>query len=307
MSVPPDYLRYPLRKVGLDHNWFHYEPTRARKPLVLPNGARIALWIVVPVEFFPLDAPTQPFRPVGALDRAYPDFWTYSNRDYGNRIGVFRIARVLDRLGLTATAAVNADIAKRYPFILDELLKRNWEIMAHGVNMGCLHHGGLARDAEAALIDEAVTVLRRATGQEIRGWQSPANSQSLNTFELLAEAGIRYVGDWINDDLPYEVSTPKGSLCSLPLTHEWSDRNILVQHDLTIEDYEQQVIGAFRCLEREAQEHGPRILSLSVTPWILGYPHRIRGLERVLTTILNAGSVWLATGTALLEAFYREP
>lgn len=306
MSAPEDYLRYPQRHLGLDHGWFAYQPVRARRKLAWPNGARIALWITVPVEFFPLNAPAQPFRPVGAIDRAYPDFWTYSNRDYGNRVGIFRIMRLLDRLGLKATAAVNADIATRYPVLFDALLKADWEIMAHGINMGRLHHGGLESDAEEAMIAEAVAGLRKASGQPVRGWHSPAHSQSLNTLALLVKAGIDYVADWVNDDLPYEMQTANGPLCALPLTQEWSDRNILVQHDLTIEDYERQVMNAFHRLREEAIEQGGRVLSLSVTPWIMGYPHRIWGLARVLDAILNAGSVWAATGSELRDQFRRQ-
>jgi allantoinase len=303
MSVPPDFLSYPKRRRGHDHDWFEHRPVRARPKLRWPNDARVALWITVPVEFFPLDAPAQPLRPVGALDRAYPDYWAYANRDYGNRVGIYRIMRVLDRLGLRATAAVNADIADRHPRLIDEIVRREWEVAASGRNMSTIHHGGLAREAEKEIIAAAAATLRRASGQKVPGWHSPAHSQSLNTLELVAAAGFAYVMDWINDDLPYAVNTKAGPLHALPLTHEWSDRNILLQHELMIEDYAAQVLGAFRCLDAEAKDHGGRVLSLAVTPWIMGYPHRIGGFARLLETILASGAVWPATGIELLEAF----
>ncbi len=203
MSVPPDHLAYPRRKAGLDHDWFVHSPVRERPKLQWPNGARIALWITVPVEFFPLDQPAQPFRPLGALDRAYPDLWAYANRDYGNRVGIYRIMRVLDRLGLRATAAVNAAVAERHPRLVAEIVRRNWDIAASGIDMGHVHHGGLARDAEQELVQRAAAILRRASGQPVEGWHSPAHSQSMNTLELVAGAGFSYVMDWINDDLPY--------------------------------------------------------------------------------------------------------
>ena len=104
------------------------------------------------MELFPLDAPAQPFRPLGAPTLAYPDLWNGSSRDYGLRIGIYRIMRVLDDLGLRATAAVNSEVAEKYPRIIDEIAQRDWEFVANGVDMGHVHHGGLGRDAERELI-----------------------------------------------------------------------------------------------------------------------------------------------------------
>ena len=124
---------------------------------------------------------------------------------------------------------------------------------------------------------------------------------------LLAESGFEYVTDWANDDMPYMMKTTAGPLCAMPLTYEWSDRVLLVQHNLTVEDYEAQVWQAFQRLHAEAGQHGGgRILSLSVSPWILGYPHRIRALERILGKILDTGSVWHATGMEIVGAFKKQ-
>jgi Polysaccharide deacetylase len=306
MTVPPESLAYPNRRRGLDHDWFAHGPVRERRKLQWPGGARVALWITVPVEFFPLDAPAEPFRPIGALDRPYPDLWAYANRDYGNRVGIFRIMRVLDRFGLRATAAVNADVAIRTPRLIEEIVRRSWEVAASGINMGLVHHGGLPRAEEEERVATASAMLRRASGQAVEGWHSPGHSESMNTLELVAGAGFRYVMDWINDDLPYLMRTPAGPLYSLPLTHEWSDRSLLLQHELSIEDYEAQVLAALGCLDAEAKDLGGRVLSLAVTPWIMGYPHRIRGFARLVETVLASGSVWPATGAELLAEFRRQ-
>jgi len=120
----------------------------------------------------------------------------------------------------------------------------------------------------------------------------------------LAERGFKYVTDWANDDMPYMVTTPSGRLCAMPLTYEWSDRHLLVQHSLTVDDYVEQVLQAFARLSAEAgQYRSGRILSLSITPWILGYPHRIAALERLLGRILAGGSVWHANGMEIVDAF----
>lgn len=297
-------LTYPTRRRGLDHTWFSHEPTIKRAPVSWPGGKPIALWLTVPVEFFPLDAPAQPFKPLGGLMLGYPDLWNASSRDYGLRIGVYRIMHVFDGLKLSATAAVNAEVVSRYPRVIDEIAQRGWEFLANGLDMGHVHHGGLGIDEERELIRKARDAVSKIAGGRVHGWHSPGRSHSQNTLTLLAEHDFAYVTDWANDDMPYMVTTPAGKLCAMPLTYEWSDRNLLVQHNLTVEEYEAQVMQAFHRLHDEARQYGSgRILSLSVSPWILGYPHRIKTLERVLARILEAGSVWHATGKEIVTAF----
>lgn len=297
-------LTYRHRRRGLDHDWFAHETNVRRAPIAWPGGKRVALWITVPVEFFPLDAQPQPFRPLGGLTLGYPDLWNYSSRDYGLRVGIYRIMRVLDGLGLRATAATNASVAERHPRVMDEIIRRNWEIMANGVDMGQLHYGKLAIEDERRLIVRASEILANAAGKPIAGWHSPGRSQSENTLRLLAETGFEYVTDWANDDLPYTVTTTAGQLCAMPLTYELSDRLLLVQHNLMVEDYEAAVLAAFHRLLAEAEQNrGGRILSLSISPWILGYPHRIATFERLLGRILATDGVWHANGTEIVTAF----
>jgi peptidoglycan/xylan/chitin deacetylase (PgdA/CDA1 family) len=302
-----DRLSYLHRRRGLDHTWFPHAPTIQRPPISWPSGERIALWITVPVEFFPLDAAAQPFRPLGAPPSVYPDLWNYSSRDYGLRIGIYRIMRVLGSFGLRASAAVNAEIAVRYPRVIDEIAKRGWEFVANGQDMGHIHHGGLLVEDERRLIRTARATLAKACGCPVNGWHSPGRSHSRNTLALLAEQGFTYVTDWANDDMPYWVTTPCGQLCAMPLTYEWSDRHLLVQHNLTVEDYIEQTLRALDRLIVEAEQYGSgRVLSLSITPWILGYPHRIAALQRLLHEVLNKRSVWPATGAEIVGVFTEQ-
>jgi len=176
--------------------------------------------------------------------------------------------------------------------------------MCAGADMGTLHHGGLDRTAEREIIASALRHLRQGNW-EVIGWHSPGHSQSMHTMELLAGEGIKYVADWVNDDLPYEVRTVNGDILAMPLTYELSDRKIMVEHDRTMDDYATMVLKAARRL-REETIGGARILSLSVSPWIVGYPHRIAAFERILDGLIEQGPFWVAIGREILEAYQSQ-
>jgi allantoinase len=303
MSVGKTYFDYPHRRPGLDHDRFAYRNLFKTKTIAWPGGARVALWVTVHLDFFPLDMGATPFRPIGAVERTYPDYWNYTLRDYGNRVGVFRVMRALERHGVKASAAMNSDVAVRYPALLRAATKAGWEVVASGVNMGRLHHSGLAIEDERALVAEAIGTLRRLSGQTVLGWHSPAHAESPATLDLVAAEGIAYVADWINDDMPFPLRTASGTLHAMPLTHELSDRTILWQTHQSSDDYAEQALAAFRTLFAEAREHGGRILSLAIHPWITGQPHRLRSFERVLHEITAHAGVWPATGAEVLAAY----
>ena len=201
---------------------------------------------------------------------------------------------------------MNATAATRYPRVIDEIVRRNWEIAANGVDMGHVHHGqARAGDESASSFSAARETLTKVIGQAIAGWHSPGHSQSANTLMLLAESGFEYVTDWANDDMPYMMKTAAGPLCAMPLTYEWSDRVLLVQHNLTVEDYEAQVLQAFQRLHAEAEQHGGgRILSLSViaVDSRLPSPHSQRW-NACLARSWKPASVWHATGMEIVDAF----
>jgi allantoinase len=287
----------------MDHDRYPWSPIVERPAVRWPRGARVALLVTPVLEWFPLDAPSPPLQPLGALDGPYPDYRAYTHRDYGNRVGIFRVMAVLDRLGVPATAAVNAAVATRYPQLLDEIGRRRWEVVAHGLHMGRFHHGGLDRDVEAALVDEALTLLRAASGQPVRGWLSPGGIESPHTLDLVAARGVSYVLDWVNDELPYVLRTESGRLHAMPYAHDLSDAAVIWERHHSAVEYAEAVLDAFTVLDREAEHAGGRILTLPLHPWIIGQPHRIGALERVLAEIRNRPHVWPATAGEILDAW----
>jgi peptidoglycan/xylan/chitin deacetylase (PgdA/CDA1 family) len=299
----PNYLDYPWRRRGLDHDRFLHRNLPQAKPVEWPGKARVALWIAVHVGHFPMDMPRAPFVAPGGVDRPYPSYWDYTQRDYGNRVGIYRLMRALDQRGLRATALMSSAVATRYPALAAEVAASQWEVAAAGVDMGKLHHSGLSEATERAQVAQAVTDLRGAFGTKIRGWHSPAHSQSMRTLDLVAAAGLDWVADWINDDMPYSVATKNGPLTAMPLAWDLSDQRLLFQQHMDTSEFVEQVLRAFRTLYAEAASKGGRVLTLTITPWVMGQPHRVRALGALLDRLLEPAGVWPATGAEIVDAW----
>ena len=301
--LPADYMDYPLRRYGMDHERYDWSMLPERKPVAWPHQARVALWVVPALEWFPLNMAGVPFKPPGAMQTAYPDLRHYTLRDYGNRVGIFRIMKALEKHGIRPTVAVNAAVAVRYPSLIKECTQRGWEIMANGLDMDHLHHGGLAVDEEKKLIDTTLDILRRASGQAVRGWLSPAKSESAATLDLLGSAGMDYVCDWVNDDMPYAMRTASGPIHAMPHPIDIDDYTILVQNHHTEDDFRDQLCDQFDLLYKESATAGGRIMAISLHPWVIGQPYRMRALEEALTHIMRHPGVWAATGSEILDAW----
>ena len=302
-GLPDEYLRYAHRGYGMDQDRYPWSMLRDRPPVQWPGGARIALWIIPALEWFPLNMKGVPFKPPGAMQTSYPDLRHYTLRDYGNRVGIHRIMEVLDKRQLKASVAVNAAVAQRYPSLVQECTRRGWEVIANGQDMDHLHHSGLSRDDEKRLIEQTLSVLRQASGQPVRGWLSPAKSESFHTPDLVAEAGIDYLCDWVNDDLPYAFKTATRTLHSMPHPVDIDDYTVLVQNHHGEDDFRDALIDQFDWLYREAGLEGGRVMAISLHPWIIGQPYRISALEEALDHILRHAGVWSATGADILDAW----
>ena len=184
----------------------------------------------------------------------------------------------------------------------------NWiapdaSVIGNGLDMDHLHHGGLAEDEERRWIDETLRILRDASGQPVRGWLSPAKSESFATPDLLAEAGIDYLCDWVNDDMPYPMRTRAGRIHAMPHPIDIDDATILVQNHHTEDDFRDALCDHFDLLYREASPDSGRVMAISLHPWVIGQPYRIRALEEALAHIMGHEGVWPATGAEILDAW----
>ncbi|MFC5387078.1 polysaccharide deacetylase family protein [Aquamicrobium segne] len=303
MPLPEDYLDYPERHYGMDHDRYDWSDMFERKPIQWPNGARVALSIVTHVQHFPLDMPAKPFKAPGALSMPYPDFRYFTNRDYGNRVGIFRVLTLLKEMGLTSSFAVNGIIALRYPAVVKAVVDGGHEVVAHGLDMGKVHHSGLTTDEENAIVAETLLLLREGSGQAVEGWLSPGRAQGFNTPEILARNGVTYGLDWANDDLPYEMRTKDGPLLAMPLAYETDDRVVSNEYFHSEVEWVQQVKDRFDVLYRESADYGGRVMSLPLHSWVSGMPYRIEYLREVLDYIVAHEGVWTASAGDIAEAF----
>lgn len=301
MSLDAAYLEYPHRRRGYDHDLYAWSNLHERKPILWPNGKSVAVWVCIGLEWFPITPQDKPFRAPGHMQTPYPDYRHYTSREYGTRVGFYRLLDALAKAGVTASVAVNGAVADCYPQVIADIVAAGHEIIAHSTDMNGTIATGLDEADERALIQSSLDALERASGKRPRGWLSIARSQSWNTVRLLKEAGIDYGCDWVNDELPWCFNN---GLINLPLNHELSDRQIITVQQHSAESYAQQMTDAFDWLAGEArQSGGGRMLPLNVTPYILGLPYRIEAFERLIVDLAARPEAWFASGDQIIDAW----
>jgi allantoinase len=288
MPLPPDYLNYPNRRYGQDIGRYEWSMSLDRPRISWPGGKAIASLIIVPLEFFMLNPSGKPFKHPGSMVTPFPDLRHYTSRDYGNRVGVFRILKALKAAGLRATFAVNAVLLAKKRALIDAILADGHEVAAHGWDTDTIHYGGLDPVLEAAFIDKTRAVFT-AAGLEPRTWMSPARQQSAITPDLIKAAGFDICLDWESDSVPWTMRTTHG-------------RKILIDQRQTETDWRDQVLAARDLLVEEAPRFGGQVLSFTLTPYISGLPFRIWALREVLASLRADTQVWSASATEIANA-----
>lgn len=306
MALEQAHMEYPMRRYGMDHDRYKWSMLIDRKPVVWPQGKKLAVWINVSMQFFPLNPSGKPVAVPGNMTMPYPDLRHFTLRDYGNRVGIQRFLRAFERYDIRPTYAVNARLAERCPDLIRQLASTGSELLGHSWSMDTAHAGGLDLQEEAALIKRSLETLQRITGKRVRGWLSPGRLNSENTPDLLKAEGIEYFCDWVNDELPYRFATRHGDLWAVPLATEIEDRFVVMDNFHSEESWAQQVMDACDLLRDEAQREGGRMLSLSLHPWVLGQPHRIKHLEAVLEYLSGFPDIWYAGAGEILDAFVAQ-
>ncbi|MBX9931361.1 MAG: polysaccharide deacetylase family protein [Methylobacterium sp.] len=283
-------------------NRLTYRAAVDRPRIDLPDGKRVAIWPVVNVEHWLIDNP-MPRQILAAPTGAslLPDIPNWGWHEYGMRVGFWRFLAAFERRGIRPTLSINGSVCEAYPRIAEAAHAAGWEFMGHGFHQVPTHR----IDDEPATIARTVEAIRSCTGAPPRGWLGPGLTETLDTPDHLAAAGIAYVGDWVVDDRPCRLATAHGPLVTLPYSVELNDIPLLaIQHHHT-DEFLDRAVATVERLSAEAAESGPlggaKVMSFAIHPYITGVPHRIGMLERLLDTLVARSDVVFWQGGDLVD------
>jgi allantoinase len=281
---------------------FDFSAMRARPRWELPGGARIAVYTLVSVEEWDIGKPVAReyvTSPAGVV--TVPNIPNWAWHEYGMRVGIWRLLEALQSRGLKAGAAINARVClgAGEP-VARALLDAGWAFLGHGFHQAAMH----TVDDQATEIRRSFDTLRDYTGAEPRGWLGPGLHETFDTLDLLAEAGFRYVCDWPMDEHPVLMQTSATPVVAMPYNLELSDLPMMVVHQHESRAWLERLTDQFDRLYREG-ERQPRVMSMSVHPYITGAPHRIKYFEAGLDYILGHEDVWFATADEIYDWFIK--
>src|SRR5215469_8175515 len=228
-----------------------YSPISARRPLALPGGARLAIWVIVNIEEWnPLETMPRTVLTPPAGGSPMPDIPNWAWHEYGNRVGFWRMLEVFDGLKIPGVLAINGSAIRRYEPIARAALDRGWEFVGHGFGQKNMQKVEDERDD----IAKTTAIIRQFTGQKPRGWLGPGLTETWETPDVLAEEGYDYVCDWVLDDQPVVLKTRGGTIVNVPYTQECNDvAMMLIQHHSATE-YRNRAIDQFEQLYADAQD-----------------------------------------------------
>lgn len=277
---------------------YAYSPITERPDFSWPGGKRLAFYIGLNIEHYLIDRPSTSI--FGGTAMLQPDPLNYGWRDYGPRVGIWRMIEALDRLGLRASAIINTDVFKFYPQIVEAGLKRDWCWVAHGTDNSTLQTG-LDIDAERAGLTAIVETLKRETGRLPQGWLGPALSETANTPALLKELGLRYILDWCHDDQPCPLTLP--GMISVPYSIEVNDIPLFIGRNLSGPEFVRIIRDQFDQLLADSAS-APRVMALALHPFIINQPFRHRYLVEALEYIAGRQEVWLTTSDDIAAHYF---
>ncbi|MGZ5095323.1 MAG: polysaccharide deacetylase family protein [Burkholderiales bacterium] len=297
-------------KYGMDQEYWDWSPLVKRPVLQWPNGAKLAVCLLVELGHYEWKPPEGAFDPPTHTPphsmNPYPDYVTVTFREYGHRIGIFRMMEVFDRYHVKATVPMDAYTAEHYPGLVDECQDRAWEIIGHGITQRQAITSLMSEAEERDYIGRSIDALRKATGKAPGGWLSPEHSQSTRTPKILAEMGVRYCCDLPNDEQPYRLHTPSGELFALPCMIEIGDTVGHYNRKLPLQRWVQMVNETVEVMCEDASETG-LLLAFRLHPWCVGQPYRIKYLEEIVSAMTRRDDVWIATGSEIIDWYRKQP
>jgi allantoinase len=288
----------PMRRADRYEDTIIFE----RKPFKWPGTKTLAVWIAPNVEVWHYDSPGGTAVSPNVANRV-PDVINYAWREYGMRVGLWRVADVLDAAGIKASVALNSAICETFPKAMEQMKKRGWEFMGHGTT-NSENLAGLAPEKEREVIQHVLKTIEQSTGKKVRGWLGTGLTQTYNTLDILAEEGVTYCGDWNSDDQPYPMKVKKGKMISIPYCMEINDLPLFIRKNYTGEQYYKSLIDQFDTLYADSGKHS-RVMGIPLHPMITGQPLRIKYLQQAIAYIKKHERVWFATAGEIVDAYER--
>jgi peptidoglycan/xylan/chitin deacetylase (PgdA/CDA1 family) len=282
---------------------YTFLPITRRKRFQWPGGARLALWAIPNLEFFHLDDPT-PGANNQRIPRAQakiPDIRNWTMRDYGNRVGFWRMLDMLRRHDIRATAAVNSDMCEYHAEIIEAGVAANWEFMGH-CQTNAVRLNEMQPEAEREAIHATLDRISAATGKRTVGWLGAGLAETWHTLDHLLDEGVEYVADWASDDLPFRMTLERGKIMSIPYTLQCNDTAQFFDQKATAEEFGDGIRRQFDQLYTEAAEI-PRVMAIALHPFISGMPYRIGAVDAALRYIRTKPGVWFATGSEIVRYY----
>ncbi|HXT94213.1 MAG TPA: polysaccharide deacetylase family protein [Trebonia sp.] len=282
--------------------FFSYSPIVSRPALRLPEGKRIAVWFGVNVEHYEYGKPALSLAPFTA--GLTPDPLNYGWREYGPRVGIWRLIDAFDQAGVRPTAIVNSEVCDRHPAIIAAGVERGWTWVAHGGN-NSTWQAGFGLEEERAYIAGVADRIAQATGARPRGWLGPSLTASANTLDLLASLGFTYSLDWGADDEPFRFTVADGQLLSVPYSTELNDIPFYAIHGQSGAEFRQALVDAFDQLYAEGATR-PRVLGVGLHPFLSGQPYRTRYVADAIAHMKQFPDVWFPSADEIADWYLKE-
>ncbi|MDP3519261.1 MAG: polysaccharide deacetylase family protein [Hydrogenophaga sp.] len=293
----------------MDHAHYGYSALPRRLAVAFAQGPRLHAFVVLCLEHWdaePIPDALRDPRFVGEFGSFSPDYRSWTQREYGLRLGLFRVLDALREAGITPAVAANARALLRLPELARRLAAQGCEFIGHGLAANDLMHGDMPHEAQRDHIARSLAAFDEVLGARPLGWLSQDWGTSPDTFELLAAAGLRYTLDWCNDDQPYALRTTP-ALTAIPLSAEWDDVQCQWLRHLTPAAHADLARQAFGRLQHECVAHRRgAVFGLALHPWVCGMPSRIGALRGLLQTLrAHDGVAWVQPAELLLPQAAR--
>src|SRR5215475_8716691 len=268
-----------------------------RPALKLPGGARIVVWPIVNLEVWDIAGPmARQVLPAPTGQVLLPDVPNWSWHEYGMRVGFWRFHDLYRRLRITPTVALNARVCVDYPRVAQTCKDGGWEFMGHSYQQGPIHK----EPDQPTMIKRSLDTIEEFTGRRPVGWLGPGLTETLETPDHLAAAGIRYIGDWVYDDEPTQIATKHGPLVTVPYSIECNDITVMAVQHHEASYWTRKCIDNFDQLYRESASR-PKFMAIAIHPYITGQPFRIKYLEAVYDHMAKFQGVLHWTGEQILK------